>query len=222
MKNTLPKFITFFATLLLSISVSAEPPNLSLIKNEIKTYHDSGLYHKELAEVIQQARQYIDKQVSLNQEKKIPQKLALVLDIDETSLSNYSSMIKRDFTGTHVQFHEDNMAAKTPVIKPMLALYNKAISQGIKIFFITGRNESERQATQKNLIRAGYADWSGLYLRPAKYAYKSIAPFKWHTRELITHKGYTIIASIGDQYSDLQGGYAKKAFKLPNPFYYLP
>ena len=28
--------------------------------------------------------------------------------------------------------------------------------------------------------------------------------------------------NVGDQFSDLQGGYADKALKLPNPTYYLP
>ena len=31
-----------------------------------------------------------------------------------------------------------------------------------------------------------------------------------------------IIANFGDQYSDLIGGHADKAVKLPNPTYYLP
>jgi len=35
-------------------------------------------------------------------------------------------------------------------------------------------------------------------------------------------KGYTIIANIGDQYSDLVGGYAEGEFKLPDPMYYIP
>ena len=32
----------------------------------------------------------------------------------------------------------------------------------------------------------------------------------------------TIIASVGDQWSDLDGGYAERVFKLPNPFYFIP
>ena len=32
----------------------------------------------------------------------------------------------------------------------------------------------------------------------------------------------TIVANYGDQWSDLQGGYADHAVKLPNPTYYLP
>jgi len=48
-----------------------------------------------------------------------------------------------------------------------------------------------------------------------------LVTFKSEARAAITKQGYTIIASIGDQYSDLKGGYAEKTFKLPNPYYYL-
>jgi hypothetical protein len=30
------------------------------------------------------------------------------------------------------------------------------------------------------------------------------------------------VASMGDQQSDLTGGYAERTFKLPNPVYFLP
>ena len=114
------------------------------------------------------------------------------------------------------------MAANAPAIKPTLALYQDAIRHGVKVFFVTGRHQAERKATQKNLINAGYKHWAGLYLRPNHYRHHSIIPFKAQTRKLITEQGYTIVATIGDQYSDLKGGYAEKGFKLPNPFYYLP
>jgi HAD superfamily, subfamily IIIB (Acid phosphatase) len=34
-------------------------------------------------------------------------------------------------------------------------------------------------------------------------------------------EGYTIILSVGDQESDLKGGYAERVFKLPNPVCFL-
>jgi acid phosphatase len=221
MKHFLNKLL-IFSTVLFSISVFSEPPNLSLAKVEVKKYHDSGLYEKELAQVILNAQEYIIHQAIIEQ-KHIPhKKLAIVLDIDETSLSNYDSMIKRDFTGTHIQFHQDILTANAPAIKPTLALYKEALHQGIEVFFVTGRHQSERSATEKNLIQAGYTRWAGLYLRPDHYTSQSIIPFKSHTRELIMQKGYTILATIGDQFSDLKGGFTKKGFKLPNPYYYLP
>lgn len=46
--------------------------------------------------------------------------------------------------------------------------------------------------------------------------------YKSATRAHIESLGYDIVASFGDQYSDLIGGYADRTFKLPNPNYYLP
>ncbi|TIP90617.1 MAG: acid phosphatase, partial [Mesorhizobium sp.] len=43
--------------------------------------------------------------------------------------------------------------------------------------------------------------------------------FKAPIRAEIEKAGYTIIANVGDQPSDLFGGHAEKLFLLPNPFY---
>jgi acid phosphatase len=225
MKQFLSKLILITWTinvLILSTTAFSEPANLGIVKTEVKKYHDSGLYEKEFAQVIQSAQNYILHQAKMNQNNSPNKKLAIVLDIDETSLSNYNSMIQRDFTATRAQFHQDILRANAPAMKPTLALYQEAMRHNIRVFFVTGRHQSEREATTKNLIKAGYAQWDGLYLRPDHYTPSSIIPFKSHARELIMQQGYTILATIGDQWSDLKGGFAEKEFKLPNPYYYLP
>lgn len=45
--------------------------------------------------------------------------------------------------------------------------------------------------------------------------------YKSGTRKHIESLGYDIVADFGDQYSDLDGGYADKTFKLPNPTYFV-
>ncbi|WP_131781322.1 HAD family acid phosphatase [Legionella gresilensis] len=216
-------FRLFFAlSCFVSLNAVAEPPNLSWVKKEIEVYHDSGAYQRELTTVIEEARQYLLNQVALNKQRQTKKELALVLDIDETSLSNYDKLARRNFMGTREVIHNEILAADSAPIKPMLALYQDALKNGIKVFFVTGRTESECDATQKNLLVAGYKDWAGLYCKPDNYNSYSIVKFKTKMRKLITEKGYTVVATIGDQYSDLLGGFAKKEFKLPNPFYYLP
>lgn len=214
--------VTFCVAFIFTSPVYSEPNNLGLLKNEVKQYHDSGLYQKELTQVIQKAQRFVVAQAKANSHRKVPQKLAIVLDIDETSLSNYNFMIQCNFGCTRKQFHEQTLKADAQTIKPMLALYKEAQLHGIHVFFISGRRQSERQATQENLNKAGFSHWAGLYLRPVHYNQKSVIPFKSHSRKLINQQGYTIIATIGDQYSDLKGGYAEQGFKLPNPYYYLP
>ena len=46
--------------------------------------------------------------------------------------------------------------------------------------------------------------------------------YKSGTRAYIESQGYDIVGDFGDQFSDLEGGFANKTFKMPNPNYYLP
>jgi predicted secreted acid phosphatase len=100
-------------------------------------------------------------------------------------------------------------------------LFNLAKSKGIAVFFVTGRQEAQRDATVKNLTDVGYAGWVELIMQvngnkdPARKA-------KPRNRAAIEGKGYRIVLSIGDQASDLAGCCAERVFKLPNPFYLVP
>ncbi len=216
---------TFFAVILgafLNTASFAEPANLSLLKKEVEVYHDSGAYQKELAQAITNAQNFITSRAKSNAQLAQPKKLAVVLDIDETSLSNYNHLVEHGFMATQDQWHKDVNAADAPAIQPMLSLYDNALGNSVTVFFVTGRKESARLATVKNLKQAGFHDWAALYLKPENYNQSSVVPFKSQTRAAISKQGYTIIASIGDQESDLKGGYAEKTFKLPNPYYFIP
>jgi predicted secreted acid phosphatase len=46
--------------------------------------------------------------------------------------------------------------------------------------------------------------------------------YKSGVRAHIESQGYEIVGNFGDQFSDLNGGFADKPFKLPNPNYFLP
>jgi predicted secreted acid phosphatase len=95
--------------------------------------------------------------------------------------------------------------------------------QGVAVFFITGRPESLRKPTERNLRAAGYDGWSALVMVPGNFPrLKSAADYKAPARKRIAEQGYTIVLNMGDQESDLAGGYAERTFKLPDPFYYVP
>lgn len=224
--NKLAFTISSFFVMLIAISFQAtshaEPTNLGLLTKEIKQYHQSGEYEKEVATVAKQAEKFIDARAQTNQKSAHPRKLAIVLDIDETSLTNYHYMLARHFLATKEQLHQEILNADAPPLKPILNLYRNALKHDISVFFITGRYETEREATLQNLKAAGYIKFNKLYLKPNTYDKPSIVPFKSQTRNKIEQQGYTIIANLGDQYSDLKGGFSEKSFKLPNPYYHLP
>src|SRR5204862_230405 len=111
--------------------------------------------------------------------------------------------------------------ARAEPIKPVLALVRLARDRGVDVFFLTGRPERLRAATEANLRAAGYG-WGGVILKPDDLTTKSAADFKAPERKKLQDLGYTIIVNIGDQMSDLDGGFAERTYKLPNPFYFIP
>jgi acid phosphatase len=109
--------------------------------------------------------------------------------------------------------------AQSTLIPPTMDVYNTAKDSGAAIFFITGRQESQRAATERNLAAVGYRGYTELIMEPAGAHYISAADFKAPQRQKIEQDGYTVIANMGDQPSDLDGGFAERTFLLPNPFY---
>ena len=85
-------------------------------------------------------------------------------------------------------------------------------------FFITGRDEHSRAATERNLKEVGCNDYVALICKPDG-SKETAAAYKTAERKRLTEAGHVIIANIGDQESDLTGGFAEKTFKLPNPVY---
>ena len=111
-------------------------------------------------------------------------------------------------------------------LRPPLLPYKDCIislkQNHIAIFVITGDKQPNRQFAIKKLQRVGYDGWTKLIMKPSNYAEKSAVPYKSSERKKIVNAGYDIVFSIGDQYSDLLGGYADHTYKLPNPFYFVP
>jgi predicted secreted acid phosphatase len=204
-----------------------QPPNLGLLKAQVRAYYEC-CYAQDIAKTASEAKAYV--------EQRAPgaAKPALVLDIDETSLSNWRQIIQNDFgfiaggacdltPHTACGALAWELAAKGEVIQPTLELFNAAKAKNVAVFFITGRVEGpvERAATAENLSRAGYSGWTELVMKqPPDNSTAEI--YKSAVRARIASQGYTIIANMGDQESDLAGGYSEKVFKLPNPFYFLP
>lgn len=201
-------------------SIAAEPTNLFLVKQGLKKYHDSGAYEKDLNNIDQAALSYLKKRVA--QGNFGGKKPAIVLDIDETSLSNYQDMVALDFGGTIEEIRQDEDKGQDPAISGTLKLFQFAKSHQVAVFFVTGRFEEERSVTENNLKQAGYSGWDKLVLRDGNYRNAPASVYKSATRQSLTKQGYDIVLNMGDQLSDLKGGFADKTFKLPNPYYFIP
>jgi len=196
-------------------------------------YEESGQYQHDIKDAVDKAKTY------LAQHSAEKGKLAMVLDIDETALSNWPQLKADDFKfflagpcnisvdgkiRPPCGWNKWVALEKSLPIVPTLELYRQARSHGVRVFFITGRTEAQRAATTANLQAAGYEGFAGeeLVMQPNDPHPGSLVPFKTAARKAIADGGYTILLNVGDQYSDLSGDYAQKTIKLPNPFYCVP
>ena len=205
-----------------TFAFATPPTNLAIDKQQITQYVNSGQYDKDISSVTKQAQDYLATRIAQNNQLKQPKKLAIIFDIDETTLSNYPDMINLSYGGTMDTINAKEAMGDDPAIAPTLALYQYAKQNNVTVFFITGRREPERTNTISNLNAAGYKNFDGLYLKPVEYTQKSAIPYKTAIRKKIATQGYSIVFSMGDQPSDLAGGYADKTYLLPNPFYIVP
>lgn len=198
-------------------------PNLDALKAELKQYQactcKCGCYSKDLDHQADRAIAFLRMRAA---HPKPQQKLAMVLDIDETTLSNYEEMINADFGYIKAISDAWIETAKAPAIPGTLRLFNEAQRLGVTVFFITGRPESQRAATELNLHNQGFKDWQQLILRQPPQAHSTALAYKSAQREIIQQQGYKIILNVGDQWSDLKGApEAEFSVKYPDPYYFL-
>ncbi|WP_406456277.1 acid phosphatase [Streptomyces sp. NBC_01622] len=150
----------------------------------------------DVAAVTGPAQTYVDSRAAANTSGA---KQAIVLDIDNTSLASY-------FEGGY----------PTPAAAPVLALAKDAHAKGVSVFFVSARTNLIDVATKYNLTNVGYTV-DGLYTRTLiDIASESVADFKTSQRKAIEANGYDIIANIGNNTTDLTGGYADATYKLPD------
>ncbi|KUH38176.1 MULTISPECIES: HAD family acid phosphatase [Streptomyces] len=157
---------------------------------------DYTAWQRDVATALTSARPYLEQRTAGGS----GQKLAIVLDIDNTSLE----------TDFHYFWEYP-----TPAVRPVLDLARYAHSRGVAVFFVTARPGIIHDLTAHNLKAVGYPV-TGLYVRDLPDLFEEVAAYKTEKRAEIEAKGYTVIANIGNRPSDLTGGHAERTFKLPD------
>lgn len=183
---------------------------------QLKKYYDSGDYFKEIQLKLNYAQEYLIRQV----EHPSSAPMAIILDIDETALSNYQDFERLHFTRNVSALTAALMLGGAQAVPPVLSLYQYAIKNKVRVFFISERPSTPEitAVTVQNLKSAGYTDWEELILMPLDKT-QSVATFKTNARRHIAAQGYAILMNIGDNENDIKGGYSEVKVKIPNPFY---
>ncbi|WP_370421395.1 HAD family acid phosphatase [Streptomyces sp. QH1-20] len=156
---------------------------------------DYDTWQRDVKAVIDQARPYVTERTRDPRGRK----QAVVLDIDNSSLET-------DFHWT---------TFPTPAIQSVLELTRYAHERGAAVFFVTARPGILESVTAYNLRAVGYPV-SGVYVRHLPDLFQGVSTYKTAKRAEIEAKGYTIIANIGNNTTDLVGGHAERTFKLPD------
>ena len=227
-------------------------PNLDIVKSTVRTYYNAtnGIADKTTSPYISELKALQDAQAAYLDQAyaattaagKVP---AIVLDTDDTTLWTY------DMEDAAMGFDFDPalqdvwvQEQRFPATPGMVAFANAAAAKGFAVFGVTGRSDDQKAATVANLAKVGYTaftaerfftKWTGkpgstqpAYITCATTRCTTVeykAGTRRHIETDLTAPGgarYDIVLNVGDQWSDLQGGYADRVLKLPNPTYYLP
>ncbi|MFC4501867.1 MULTISPECIES: HAD family acid phosphatase [Streptomyces] len=226
-----------------------EPYNIGLLVKDIDTYYGTtadanGVYQasptspyaKDLARIDADAKKYIDK--AARKSLRHHAKPAVVFDIDDTLLLSLDYEKRYNYTYNSATWAAYVNKADRPGVFGSAELVRYAEQKGVEVFYNSGLSEAQRTAAVENLKKIGAdvnLDAGHMFLKdtanPPSYLSGCATPGAW-TCTTVQYKGgtrkhiekdlgYDIVANFGDQYSDLDGGYADRTYKLPNPTYFV-
>jgi predicted secreted acid phosphatase len=179
-----------------AVPAAAAPAAATAVSAAAAAEVDYATWQKDVKAVIDTATPYVQQRTA----NASGQKLAIVFDIDNTTLETH-----------YTPWYQ----LPTPAMKPSLALAEYAKSRGVDVFFVTARPGIIQSITEWNLETVGYPV-DGLYVRDLPDLFAEVSAYKTASRADIESDGYTIIANVGNNTTDLVGGHAERTFKLPD------
>lgn len=148
------------------------------------------------------ARLYLNQSLALVQEDSKP--LAIVTDVDETILDNSPNAVyqgKRGELFDSAEWTKWVNRIEADTIPGALSFLQYAADNGVEVFYITNRNEHERQGTLLNLQKFGFPNADDAHL-----LLKSSSSNKDERRAQVMEQ-YEVIIYMGDQLTDFPGYY---------------
>lgn len=202
MTYIMKKYLFYLAAAMLltsSCQMQQEQENQTAVNEKLLI---ATLYHQKSAErdalcyqAYNVARMHLDE---ILRENDNPEKLAIVLDLDETVLDNspYEAKCVLDNISYPTGWDEWMHAADAAAIPGSIDFLDYAKSKGIEIFYITNRKEKYREATQQNLDKLGIAPKSENHLLLRKEESSK------ETRRNQVLKDHEIVMLFGDNLAD--------------------
>lgn len=165
------------------------------------------------------ARWQLDEDLEGDNKKLIPKAdrkkpRAIIVDIDETVLDNSSAQaeqITKNIPFNLNDWYRWGEMRKAKAIPGSVEFLNYAVSKGVKVFYVSNRDEVQKQATIDNLKKAGFADIANdnVLLRQKDEKGNNIST-KTPRREFVAQK-YRIVFLIGDNLDDFSDVFERKS-----------
>jgi hypothetical protein len=168
---------------------------------------DAGCYAKEQDFALASATRYLDYRVA--NPSRPGERLAIVVDLDETALSNWAFLKDSNFVYDRARLQEWWQKEQDPAVPGTLELVKHALDRKVAVYMISGRPEALREYTEGNLKAAGYPlalikSTGGIFLKNPPHDPSNPCGYKSLRRRRIGERGFTIVLNVGDQYSDLE------------------
>jgi 5'-nucleotidase (lipoprotein e(P4) family) len=204
---------TYFATSSNSVnSQSATADNEYQVAATLFMQH-AGEYRALCFQAFNVARLFLDRDFEKKSIKMLPKSerkrmRAVVVDIDETVLDNSPAQaytIKNRLPFNLKDWYAWGELRKAKAIPGSVDFLNYASSKGVKIFYVSNRDEVQKQATIDNLKTAGFPDVNTetVMLRQTESSKT--------TRRTAILQNYRIVILAGDNLNDLSEVFEKKS-----------
>lgn len=150
-------------------------------------------------------------------------KAMVVFDVDETLLNSYSYSVAQDpqFTFNPTTWTEYVDACGYAPIPQTRDLFTRLKALGVHIALVSAGSRDTKPAMVPCLKARGISGWDRYIMKGDNAADLSAGEYKALARQDLERRGFTIVASIGDQVSDMSYGHLKRGFLVPNTMYYL-
>lgn len=159
------------------------------------------------------ARWQLDADLDKKNVKKLPKTMrkmprAVVVDIDETVLDNSPANAygaKRNIPFNLRDWYAWGEMRKAKPIPGAVDFVNYAVSKGVRVFYISNRDEVQKQATIDNLKSVGFADVSAesVMLRQTESTKEP--------RRLAAAAKFRIVMLLGDNLDDFSSAFERKS-----------
>lgn len=197
---------------------------------DIVAFRQTGGYTADIRGTVALGRQYLNRWLNrrCNRNATTAQvkrcRVMAVFDMDDTLESWYQYYSSPNVNWVANQTAEETVmeACGNPPIPSTIALLQYALSRGVAVSVITGRRDTQSSYTAACLDQLGADGYRNLIVRDPNNYETTAAAFKAQARQTLESRGWRIAISVGDQVSDMSGGYVDAGFLLPNPMYFIP